>query len=109
MKNRRSAIKENFLRNSLSLTAIFLFGAAQVCEFSLAQTTTTTTQIKNTATFTYSYTDPNTKVTSTYAGVSSQLQAKTVAVNTLIDPFGQLTSCNGDLLPDYTGFSVGLY
>ena len=111
MKTQSCITKQNFLRNSLNLTAIFLFGAiAQVCEFSLAQTTTTTTtQIKNTATFSYSYTDPDTNVTSTYAGVSSQLQVTTVAVKTLIDPFGQLTSCNGDLLPDYTGFSVGLY
>ncbi len=111
MKTQSCTTKQNFLRNSLNLTAIFLFGAiAQVCEFSLAQTTTTTTtQIKNTATFSYSYTDPDKNVTSTYAGVSSQLQVTTVAVKTLIDPFGQLTSCNGDLLPDYTGFSVGLY
>lgn len=110
MKNLSCVIKQNFLRNSLNLAAIFLFGAiAQVCESSLAQTTT---QINNTATFSYSYTDPDTLVTSTYAGVSSQLQASAVApvvTEPLIDPFGQLTSCSGDLLPDYTGFSVGLY
>ena len=110
MKTRSCVIKQNFLRNSLNLTAIFLFGAiAQVCEFSLAQTKKTTTiQIKNTATFSYSYTDLDRNATSTYAGVSSQLQATTTTVKT-IDPFGQLTSCSGDLLPDYTGFSVGLY
>jgi uncharacterized repeat protein (TIGR01451 family) len=28
---------------------------------------------------------------------------------TLIDPFGRITGCNGELLPDYRGFSVGLY
>lgn len=27
----------------------------------------------------------------------------------LRDPFGQVTSCDGGLLPDYTGFKVGLY
>lgn len=108
MKTRSCAIKQNFLRNSLNLTAIFLIGAiAQVCESSWAQTTT---QINNTATFSYSYTDPDTAVTSTNTGVSSQLQAQSsTLIPPLIDPFGTLTSCDGGLLPDYTGFSVGLY
>ena len=99
MKNRRSAIKENFLRNSLSLTAIFLFGVTHVCEPIWAQTTTSTTvQIFNTAS--YSYSDP---AGNKFTGTSSQLQAE------LIDPFGRVTSCNGSLLPDYLGFSAGLY
>jgi len=108
MKTRSCAIKQNFLRNSLNLTAIFLIGAiAQVCESSWAQTTT---QINNTATFSYSYTDPDTAVTSTNTGVSSQIQAQSSnLIPPLIDPFGTLTSCDGGLLPDYTGFSVGLY
>lgn len=108
MKTQSCITEQNFLRNSLNLAAIFLFGAiAQVCEPSLAQTST---PIKNTAQFRYSYTDPDTGVTSTNTGVSSQLQAGAVAAtNPLIDPFGRLTSCDGSLLPDYTGFSVGLY
>lgn len=27
----------------------------------------------------------------------------------LIDPFGRIRGCGGEILPDYTGFSVGLY
>jgi uncharacterized repeat protein (TIGR01451 family) len=30
-------------------------------------------------------------------------------VQPLIDPFGVITGCNGELLPDYRGFSVGVY
>ncbi len=98
MQTQRRGIKQNFLRNSLSLTAIFLFGA-QVCESSLAQTT----QINNTATYSYSYTDPDTKKESVNKASSAQLIAP------LIDPFGRVTSCDGSILPDYSGFSVGLY
>ena len=29
--------------------------------------------------------------------------------NSLIDPLGQITGCAGELLPDYLGFSVGMY
>ena len=109
MKTRNCAIKQNFLRNSLSLTAIFLFGSFQVCESSLAQPAQTTTQIRNTATFSYSYTNPE-NVISTFTGVSAVLQASAIPiVPPLVDPFGTLTSCDGGLLPDYTGFSVGLY
>jgi uncharacterized repeat protein (TIGR01451 family) len=110
MKTRSCVIKQNFLRNSFSLAAIFLLGTGlQICESSLAQTST---QIQNTANFSYSYTDPDTNVTSTNTGVSSQLQAAAVAVagvNPLIDPFGKLTACDGNILSDYTGFSIGLY
>jgi len=111
MKTRSCVIKQNFLRNSFSLAAIFLFGTIlQICESSLAQTSQTTIQINNTATFSYSYTDPDTNTTVTHTGVSSQLQAEIVAgVNPLIDPFGKLTACDGSILADYTGFSVGLY
>jgi uncharacterized repeat protein (TIGR01451 family) len=98
MKNRNRGIKQNFLANSLSLTAIFLFGA-QICESSLAQTN----QINNTATYTYNYTDPDTKKEFTNKASSAQLIAP------LIDPFGRVTACDGSLLPDYSGFSAGLY
>jgi uncharacterized repeat protein (TIGR01451 family) len=30
-------------------------------------------------------------------------------VQPLIDPFGIITGCNGELLPDYRGFTVGVY
>jgi uncharacterized repeat protein (TIGR01451 family) len=106
MKTRSCAIKQNFLLNSLSLTAIFLFGSSQVSEFSLAQPVVQT--IWNTAAYTYT----DTSTGAVFQGVSAQLQvgpSTGAGGNILIDPFGQLTSCNGDLLPDYTGFSVGVY
>jgi uncharacterized repeat protein (TIGR01451 family) len=105
MKTRSCITKKNFLLNSLSLTAIFLFGSSQVSEFSLAQPATPVTPIRNTASF--EYTDANTGTV--LQGISSQLNAAPVQANQLIDPFGTLTSCSGDLLADYTGFSIGLY
>lgn len=98
MKNRNRAIKQNFLRNGLSLTAIFLLGA-QVCESSLAQTR----QINNTADISYSYTDPDTK--KEFPNRTSSLEL----IAPLIDPFGRVTACDGSLLADYSGFSAGLY
>jgi uncharacterized repeat protein (TIGR01451 family) len=37
-------------------------------------------------------------------GTSAALQTQP-----LIDPLGQVTGCAGEILPDYTGFSVGIY
>lgn len=103
MKTRSLTIKQNSLQNIVSLTAIFLFGSITwVCESSLAQTKT---PIQNTAT--YSYTNA---VGNIFTGNSSSTTVTPVAVsNPLVDPFGLLTSCDGSLLSDYTGFSVGLY
>jgi uncharacterized repeat protein (TIGR01451 family) len=53
---------------------------------------------------TYTYTDPAT--TYQYIGSSSQLN---ITQNKLIDPLGRILGCAGATLPDYTGFSVGLY
>ncbi|HEY9797370.1 MAG TPA: hypothetical protein V6D30_17125, partial [Leptolyngbyaceae cyanobacterium] len=39
-------------------------------------------------------------------GISSQVTAQ---VQRLVDPLGQVTGCAGEILPEYTGFSVGLY
>ncbi len=52
----------------------------------------------------YIYTDAATRAQ--YTGFSSQLNATPQA---LIDPKGRILGCSGALLPDYTGFSVGLY
>ncbi|NUN65051.1 hypothetical protein HCU40_09845 [Pseudanabaena biceps] len=98
MKKQNYGVKQNFLRSSLGLTAIFLLGATQLCESVWAQTTSTKTQIFNTAS--YGYSDPS---GGEYTNTSSQLQTE------LIDPFGRVTSCDGSLLPDYSGFNVGLY
>ncbi len=52
----------------------------------------------------YSYTDPASKLK--FQATSSQLNAFS---QPLIDPLGRILGCGGELLPDYTGFSVGLY
>lgn len=41
-----------------------------------------------------------------YQGITSKLD---VIPNPLIDPLGRILGCAGTLLPDYTGFSVGVY
>ncbi|MFN6499193.1 MAG: hypothetical protein RMX65_019640 [Nostoc sp. DedQUE01] len=53
---------------------------------------------------TYTYTDPASN--NKYQGSSSELN---VTPNPLIDPLGRILGCAGTLLPDYTGFSVGVY
>lgn len=53
---------------------------------------------------TYTYTDPASR--QSFAGLSSNLTASPTA---LVDPKGRILGCGGNLLPDYTGFSVGLY
>lgn len=52
----------------------------------------------------YTYTDPASKFK--FQSTSSQLNATT---KPLVDPLGRILGCGGELLPDYTGFSVGLY
>ncbi len=53
---------------------------------------------------TYTYTDPASNYQ--YQGSSSQLN---VTPSPLLDPLGRILGCAGTLLPDYTGFSVGVY
>jgi uncharacterized repeat protein (TIGR01451 family) len=52
----------------------------------------------------YTYVDAATN--QKYFGLSSQLGA---TASPLIDPKGRILGCSGQLLPDYTGFSVGIY
>ncbi len=52
----------------------------------------------------YSYTDPASKLN--FQATSSQLNAVS---QPLVDPLGRILGCAGEVLPDYTGFSVGLY
>jgi uncharacterized repeat protein (TIGR01451 family) len=58
--------------------------------------------LTNQATYTYTDSASNYK----YQGSSSQLD---VSLNPLVDPLGRILGCAGELLPDYTGFSVGVY
>jgi uncharacterized repeat protein (TIGR01451 family) len=41
-----------------------------------------------------------------FQGITSTLETKT---DRLVDPLGRILGCNGALLPDYSGFTVGLY
>ncbi len=52
----------------------------------------------------YTYTNPANKYK--FQGISSQLN---VNPNPLVDPLGRILGCGGETLPDYTGFSVGVY
>lgn len=53
---------------------------------------------------TYTYTDSTSNYE--YQGSSSQIN---VIPNPLVDPLGRILGCAGTILPDYTGFSVGVY
>ncbi|MEH2239707.1 hypothetical protein [Nostoc sp.] len=53
---------------------------------------------------TYTYTDSASNYQ--YQGSSSQIN---VTPNPLVDPLGRILGCAGTVLPDYTGFSVGVY
>jgi uncharacterized repeat protein (TIGR01451 family) len=103
MKIRSCTPKQKILRNSFKLAATVMIGASQICQSAFAQTSASI-QIFNTAEYQYSFPDPNDpKKEIIIKGDSAKLQAE------LIDPFGRVTSCDGGLLSDYTGFSVGLY
>jgi uncharacterized repeat protein (TIGR01451 family) len=52
----------------------------------------------------YTYTDSTSNYN--YQGISSQIN---LSPNPLIDPLGRILGCAGTLIPDYKGFSVGLY
>jgi len=59
-------------------------------------------RLSNQATYTYS----NDSSSQQFSGVSVQLSTQT---KPLVDPLGRIVGCGGALLPDYTGFSVGIY
>ena len=101
----RPLLNKYFLHRSLKLTATLLLGASQLLESALAQPVILNPPIQNTAN--YTYTEPATG--NVFFGVSQTLQNQLVPSQPLIDPFGRLTNCDGGLLPNYTGFSVGLY
>jgi len=105
MKIRSYIPKQKILRNSFKFAVTVLVGACQLAQSAFAQTSTSATvQIFNTAQYQYSYTNPDDpKKENIIKGESAKLQAE------LIDPFGRVTSCDGGLLSDYTGFNVGLY
>jgi uncharacterized repeat protein (TIGR01451 family) len=54
--------------------------------------------IRNTASYSFQDADNN-----TITGTTNQLQ------QSIVDPLGRLQGCGGETLPDYVGFSVGIY
>ncbi|NEU73148.1 DUF11 domain-containing protein [Hassallia byssoidea VB512170] len=100
-KKRQTASSNNWLRR---LTATILLGSvlqsylptkAQQVDNKAALL-----PITNQATYTYTDSDNN-----TFQGTTSQLSAS----SRLLDPLGRILGCGGQILLDYTGFSVGLY
>lgn len=92
-----------FLLTLLTATLI-LFGVWQISSPPVSAQAADNKKISNTATGTYE--DPiqlGVKIN----GISNVVVSGNST--SLIDPFGKLTSCDGGILPDYTGFSVGLY
>lgn len=88
------------------LTATFLIGGilysslyvkAQESDNLVARPT-----INNQASYTY------TDLGSNFQFESASPQINSVSIP-LVDPFGRILGCSGELLPDYTGFSVGVY
>jgi uncharacterized repeat protein (TIGR01451 family) len=66
--------------------------------FSLAKVAGAGTAIRNTAEYKFRDAENN-----TIAGTTNQLQQN------IVDPLGRLQGCGGEILPDYIGFSVGIY
>ncbi|MEO1400330.1 MAG: hypothetical protein AAFV72_03640 [Cyanobacteria bacterium J06635_1] len=82
------------------MTAVLLAGG--FCQMPSAAIAQTADEIYNQAH--YSYRDVGRNIL--IGGSSSETVIGTEA---LIDPLGQILGCNGELLPNYAGFSVGLY
>lgn len=60
--------------------------------------------ISNQASYNYNDFDNSEQI----QGVTSQI-VNSIEASLLTDPFGHIRGCNGEILPDYTGFSVSLY
>ncbi len=67
------------------------------------QDTTKKVDFFNQASYTYNYIDSDNLKSRTIEGSSSTLQVS------LVDPLGKILGCDGNLLPDYNGFTVALY
>jgi uncharacterized repeat protein (TIGR01451 family) len=82
------------------LTTAAIAGAGMMTALPSVAQTKIQSSIFNSAA--YSFMMPGSSVPVT--GATNAVQTKP-----LIDPLGQVTGCAGEVLPDYTGFSVGLY
>lgn len=64
-------------------------------------------QITNQATYSYEFTNDKSDKNQSIQTITNQISTSVAAG--LIDPLGKVTGCAGETLPDYTGFSIGLY
>jgi uncharacterized repeat protein (TIGR01451 family) len=84
------------------LMAVVLVGSVGMVPTTVCVAQTVATQSAKSVTnaASYSYTEPT---GGKFGGTTNQL------TQSLVDPLGQITGCNGELLSDYSGFSVGVY
>ncbi|MDJ0676983.1 MAG: DUF11 domain-containing protein, partial [Calothrix sp. MO_167.B42] len=92
-----------WLKRFAATLAVGGFLHSPISAFAQITTSTTTKSFVNQAA--YTYTDPS----SNYSFTSSSTQLNATTGESLIDPLGQILGCNGQLLPDYQGFTVALY
>ncbi len=83
------------------LAATVLVTSVLQSPISVAQVPNVGVPITNQASYTYTDAANN-----KFLGASSKLQ---VIPKPLTDPLGRILGCGGTILPDYTGFSVGIY
>ncbi len=86
------------------LTAAFISGSIYQSIPAVAQNVEAF-QITNQVSFSYTAAGRDNRGI-TVNGISTQAG---FSVTKLVDPLGQVTGCAGEQVPDYTGFSVGLY
>ncbi|MGM3309219.1 hypothetical protein ACSQ6I_25130 [Anabaena sp. WFMT] len=106
MINKRKSRKNYFIKKLLPrLTTAIILGCILQTPIAtinrvIAQSTTIITNQAD-----YTYTDPANDE-GEFKGSSSKLDFN---FSSLVDPLGRILGCAGTLLPDYTGFSVGVY
>ncbi|UKO97277.1 hypothetical protein [Nostoc sp. UHCC 0870] len=91
--NRYQQLTATILLSSLLQTSVFIPATAQDARV---------VNLTNQATYTYQDTASNNR----YQGLTSQLSLNP---EPLVDPLGRILGCGGQILPDYTGFSVSVY
>lgn len=87
------------------LFAAVLFGGVCQKTMSVLAVKVSSNPITNQAT--YSYSDSTN--TSNGESIRGTTDRVTLELSGLVDPLGQITGCAGEVLPDYTGYSVALY
>lgn len=65
-------------------------------------------EITNQATYSYEFNNDKSDIKQSIQTTTNKLFTSVITTD-LIDPLGKITGCAGETLPDYTGFSIGLY